>query len=63
MRYKLIEPKVNQELSPMERVLTNRGISLENIQHYLNTTKDDVQDPATIDRINLGAAMLLKHIL
>lgn len=63
MRYKLIEPKVNQELSPMERVLTNRGISLENIQHYLNTTKDDVRDPATIDRINLGAAMLLKHIL
>lgn len=63
MKYKLIEPRVKQEMSALERVLTNRGISLENIQHYLNTTKDDVRDPGTIDRVDLGAAILLQHIL
>lgn len=63
MKYRLIEPKVQQDLSAIERVLTNRGIALEDIQHYLNTTAADVRDPGTIDRIHQGAQMLMKHIV
>lgn len=63
MKYRLIEPKVNQDLSVMERVLTNRGIALGDIQHYLNTSESDVQDPGSIARIQVGAGMLIKHVL
>lgn len=63
MKYRLIEPKVNQDLSVMERVLTNRGIALGDIQHYLNTSERDVQDPGSIARIQIGAGMLIKHVL
>ena len=63
MKYRLIEPKVQQDLSVMERVLTNRGIALGDIQHYLNTTERDVQDPGSIARIQIGAGMLIKHVL
>ena len=63
MKYRLIEPKVQQDLSVMERVLTNRGIALGDIQHYLNTTERDVQDPGSIARIQVGAGMLIKHVL
>ena len=43
-------------------MLTNRGIKLQDISHYLNTTDDDIIEPATIDRIENGAKMLVKHI-
>lgn len=47
----------------MYRVLTNRGIPLQDIDHYLHTTKDDLLDPLLLDRINEGAQMLIKHIV
>ena len=49
-------------VSAVERVLTNRGIKLSEINHYLNTTDDDILDPLLIDRIKEGAQMLIKHI-
>ena len=64
MEYQLIKSNISldQELSAAERVLTNRGISLEDIKHYLNTTDDDLLEPELIANIKNGAEMLIKHI-
>lgn len=63
MKYQLIEPRIPREgLSAVERVLTNRGIKLENIKHYLNTTDEDILRPELIARIVDGVKMLIKHI-
>lgn len=40
----------------------NRGISPENIFHFLNTTSQDVINPASIKNMREGAKMLLSHI-
>ena len=63
MGYQLIPPRLPQtNLTAVERVLTNRGIALEDIPHYLNTTDDDILDPNLIDRMHDGVVMLIKHI-
>ena len=63
MEYQLIEPRIpHVELSAVERVLTNRGIALENIEHYLNTTDNDILNPELIDNMMSGAKMLASHI-
>ena len=64
MEYQLIAPRIPQyrELSAVERVLTNRGIPLQNIKHYLHTTNEDILDPKLLDNIEKGAKMLVKHI-
>jgi single-stranded DNA-specific DHH superfamily exonuclease len=41
MKYKLIKP-VNNNYSALQQVLTNRGISVEDISHYINTTDEDI---------------------
>jgi len=63
MSYQLVPPRLPQQnLTAVERVLTNRGIALEDIPHYLSTTDDDILDPKLIAYINDGARMLVKHI-
>lgn len=63
MEYQLITPRIPRaDLSAVERVLTNRGIALENIDHYLHTTDDDILDPMLLDNMEQGAKMLIKHI-
>lgn len=63
MEYQLIAPRIPRaDLSAVERVLTNRGIALENIDHYLHTTDDDILDPMLLDNMEQGAKMLIKHI-
>jgi single-stranded-DNA-specific exonuclease len=62
MEYQLIASSIPQELSAVERVLTNRGIPLNQIEHYLHTTDDDILDPTLISNITDGARMLIKHI-
>ena len=63
MEYQLITPRIPlQNLSAVERVLTNRGIALAEIEHYLHTTDDDILDPKGIANIRTGAEMLIKHI-
>ena len=66
MEYQLINSEFSHnkdiELSAIERVLTNRGIPLEDVEHYLNTTDDDIVSPLKLDNIKEGAAMLIKHI-
>ena len=64
MEYQLITPSIplNAEVSAVERVLSNRGIPLNEIKHYLNTTDADILPPSTIANMREGAMMLVKHI-
>ena len=63
MEYQLIVPRIPQEnLSAVEQVLANRGISPENVDHYLNTTDADIIDPKRIMNVREGAQMLISHI-
>jgi single-stranded-DNA-specific exonuclease len=64
MEYQLIEPRIPQtvKLSAVERVLTNRGIALAEIKHFLNTTDDDILPPSSIKNIERGVKMLISHI-
>ena len=61
MNYQLIAPRV-PSMSMVEQVLTNRGINLADVKHYLNTSDADILDPQTIQRMVDGAQMLIKHI-
>ena len=63
MEYQLIAPRIpHKNLTAVERVLTNRGIALAEIEHYLHTTDDDILDPKLITNIKNGVEMLIKHI-
>lgn len=61
MKYKLIQP-LTPSLSITEQILVNRGINLNHIPHFLNTTVSDILDPSTIKNIQEGARMLAYHI-
>lgn len=64
MEYQLIKSRIPQyiKLSAVERILTNRGIPLAEINHYLNTTEEDILPPSLIKNIDIGVKMLVKHI-
>ena len=63
MNYKLIEPvNKNKNLTAVERVLTNRGLLLEDIEHYLNVSDEDILGLNQIDNLLEGVKMLLPHI-
>ena len=64
MNYQLLTSNTpsNIELTIIERVLSNRGISLHNIKHYLNTTDEDILNPETIKNMRDGVKMLILHI-
>ena len=63
MKYQLITPllPLKDEYTVVERVFAARGMAPEDVQHYLNTTIDDILDPATIERIDEGVKMLIKR--
>ena len=41
----------------------NRGIALADVQHYLNTTDDDVYPSTLIKNLDKGAQMLIEHVI
>lgn len=49
-------------MTAVETVLTNRGIELSEIQHYLSPTEKDVYDPGSIERLHEGVCMLISHV-
>ena len=63
MRYQLINP-INQKLSTIEQILVNRGIPLEQIPHYLNTTDNDISPPELLGeyKLKIAAAYLISAI-
>lgn len=63
MRYELITPKNSDpSLGVVERILTNRGIKLEDIEHYLNPSAEDLIPPLQLDNMERGLKILLSHI-
>ena len=64
MEYQLIVPRIplKDVMTAVEQVLANRGISPENVDHYLNTTDEDILNPALIMNIDEGVKILIKHI-
>ena len=63
MEYQLLTSELPTEnLLPVEQVFANRGFNPEAIEHYLNTTREDIYDPKLLDNIEQGAQMLIKHL-
>ena len=64
MEYQLLTPSLplNKELSVVEQVLANRGISPVDVYHYINTTDEDILPPSLIMNMREGAQMLIKHV-
>ena len=63
MKYKLINP-VNKKYSTIQTILTNRHIPLEEVEHYLNTTDADINNPEELgqDCLITAAQCLISHI-
>lgn len=63
MEYQLLGPELldRTDLTPIERVFLNRGIEPQNINHYLQTTEEDILNPLLLENMDRGARMLVKH--
>ena len=64
MEYQLIAPRIplGGLLTAVEQVLANRGIAPENVEHYLNTTDEDILSPMLIMNIEEGVKVLIQAI-
>lgn len=58
INYKLINPAVYDNV--VEQILSNRGI--EDIDHYLRTSDDDILDPLLLENVREGACALVRAI-
>ena len=63
MKYKLINP-INSNYSTIQTILTNRHIPPQEVEHYLNTTDADINNPELLGADSLLAATqcLISHI-
>ena len=63
MKFNLIKP-VNPNYTPVQQILTNRGIPLDQVEHYLNTSDADVASPELfgLDILRQAAAALIQTI-
>lgn len=57
-----LKGKRDLSLTPTQQIMVNRGIPLEEIEHYLNTTDDDIGSWEGLENIRKAVAMLLGHI-
>lgn len=63
MKYKLIKP-INPDYSTIEQILTNRGLPLESINKYINTTDRDICKPELLGVDNLKKAKeIIKEVV
>ena len=63
MKYKLIN-QVNANYNSIEQILVNRGIKITDIEHYLNTTDKDINEPIAFgeERMKSAATALINTI-
>lgn len=63
MKYELFAP-INPNYTYQEQILVNRGIPINEIQHYLNTTDDDINDYRSLgeDRLSRAKDIMLDTI-
>ena len=59
MEYKLISPSLPGYWTLVEKVFYNRGFKLEDIEHYLHTTDEDIYSPELFENMEKGAKMLV----
>lgn len=57
MRYKLIK-EIDNNLDPISQILTNRGIKLSEIHHYLNTTDEDISNEELFGKETINEATI-----
>lgn len=62
LKTSLLPPGKQFMLSAVEQVFANRGITPENLEHYLNTTENDLINPASIKNMEEGVKLLIQHI-
>ena len=64
MEYQLIVPSIplKEIMTAVEQVLANRGIRPEDVEHYLNTTDEDILSPLLITNISEGVKILVGAI-
>lgn len=64
MEYQLIAPRIplKEVMTAVEQVLANRGIAPENVEHYLNTTDEDILSPMLLMNVEEGVKILIMHI-
>ena len=63
MKYQLLKP-INSNYSTIEQILTNRNIPLNEIEHYLNTTDEDINNPEDFgeDLLKAAARNIIEHV-
>ena len=62
MEYKLIAPR-QDGTNLLTQVLLNRSFkSIEDINHFLTTDENDLQDPLLLDNMREGVELLIRHI-
>ena len=61
MKYELIKP-IKPSYTAIQQILTNRGIALEDIDHYLNVSEQDNLSPLLLNNIERAAKMLISHL-
>ena len=61
MQIKLINT-MREDIPYSYQILSNRGVDLNNIEQFLNTTDEVINDYKNLDNIDLGIKTLLKHI-
>jgi single-stranded-DNA-specific exonuclease len=60
MEIKLIK-EINSAYSPVEQVLTNRGIDIEDVPFFIDTPEDVIEDFNKLDNIEEAAKIFLSH--
>lgn len=58
VEYELINP-INENYSALEQVLTNRGIKIGDIDHYLHVSKEDNLSPLFLNNIERATKILM----
>jgi single-stranded-DNA-specific exonuclease len=63
MQYRLIK-EINKNYTPLQQILTNRGINFEDIEHYTHTTDEDILSYEGLgeEKLKAAAARIIKAI-
>lgn len=62
LKKSLLPLDFNRDYSAVERIFMNRGMSPENVQHYLEVSEKDLLDPQLLKNMKEGAKLLISHI-
>lgn len=62
LKKSLLPLDFNRDYSAVERIFMNRGMSPENVQHYLEVSEKDLLDPQLLKNMKKGAKLLIQHI-